>query len=104
MYNEVIDKEKYQDASAILKSKCQKELEEFKAWNDQKKYKEEKTRNEEAKEASNKKLGILMLFGGLIVLLIGILTCCAVPFSGFGILCIVGGALIAAFSLVPFLQ
>jgi len=105
MYNEVIDKEKYQDASAILKSKCQKELEEFKAWNDQKKYKEEKTRNEEeAKEASNKKLGYLMLFGGLIVLLIGILTCCAVPFSGFGILCIVGGALIAIFSLVPFLQ
>lgn len=47
--------------------------------------------------------GWLLLIGGLILALIGIIVCCAVPYSGFGILSIILGVIIAIFSLVPFL-
>lgn len=101
LYHEAIDDTKYQDAKETLLIKCKKELDAYKEW--EKKWRGEKEAKEAAKEATNKTLGYLMLFGGLIVLLIGILACCAVP-SFLGILCIIGGALIAILSLVPFLQ
>lgn len=70
MYNEVIDKEKYQDASAILKSKCQKELEEFKAWNDQKNFEEEKNKTDDKLYGK----GLLELVFGVSLLIIGIIV------------------------------
>ena len=69
---------------------------------------DEKISKKNAKEKDEKRkkktLGYLMHFGGLFVLLIGILACCAEPFSGFGIICIVGGATFAFVSLVPFMS
>ena len=94
IYNRVIDNSAFCDA----KQKC---IDYYKAEYNRKIAEIEGGKQE---EENRNKWGWIMLIGGLIVTFIGILACCAMPYSVFGILCIVGGALIAGFSLVPFLQ
>ena len=103
LYNRVVDNAAFCDAGERAVSYYKDAVARKKAI-DKEKSDRKKTEEKASILNNNKELGYLMLFGGLIVLLIGILACCAVPYSGFGILCIIGGALIAIFSLVPFLQ
>ncbi len=99
MYNEVIDNGKYQDAAAILKSKCQKELEEFKAWNDQKNFEKEKNKRDD--KLYGKAIWEEGIGGSLLV--IGIIILCVIiglkrQNAGFGIFLsiasIVGGLIL----------
>ena len=104
LYNRVVDNTAFCDAGeravSYYKDAVARKKAIDKEKSDRKKAEEKASK---LKRNNNKKLGYLMLFGGLIVLLIGILACCVVPYSGFGILCIIGGALIACFSIVPFM-